>query len=170
MDISIRGAEDGLRANAACIPPSSFSLSSSFLPPSPVSFSLGRAALAGPGCSILPCLLSPCNSFSVPFRTEQRSSSTPFPDQSKVQVSALPQQASPFSKSVAMGNLVWHEYARYVAISANACECTSMASLTRLCLNDAFQDAMWGAFWGILYRKFIFDFVNGIVRGPGGVQ
>ena len=69
-----------------------------------------------------------------------------------------------------MGNLVWHEYARYVAISANACECTFMASFPSLRPNHAFQDAMWGAFWGILYRKFIFDFVNGIVRGPGGVQ
>ena len=45
-----------------------------------------------------------------------------------------------------------------------------MASFPSLRPNHAFQDAMWGAFWGILYRKFIFDFVNGIVRGPGGVQ
>ncbi|KAI0665912.1 hypothetical protein C8Q78DRAFT_985356 [Trametes maxima] len=50
-----------------------------------------------------------------------------------------------------MGNLVWHEYARYVAVSATAY-------------------TIWAAFWGIFYRKFFFDFVNGIIRSPGGVQ
>lgn len=50
-----------------------------------------------------------------------------------------------------MGNLVWHEYARYVALSATAY-------------------TIWSAFWGFYYRKFFFDFVNGIVRSPGGVQ
>ncbi|TBU24518.1 hypothetical protein BD311DRAFT_766430 [Dichomitus squalens] len=50
-----------------------------------------------------------------------------------------------------MGNLIWHEYARYVAL-------TSVAY------------SMWAAFWGILYRKYFFDFVHGIVRSPGGVQ
>ncbi|KAI0744252.1 hypothetical protein C8Q80DRAFT_1327072 [Daedaleopsis nitida] len=50
-----------------------------------------------------------------------------------------------------MGNLVWHEYARYVSLTATVY-------------------TIWSAFWGMLYRKFIFDFVNGIVRSPGGVQ
>jgi hypothetical protein len=50
-----------------------------------------------------------------------------------------------------MGNLVWHEYARYVALTATTY-------------------TIWAAFWGIYYRKFFFDFVNGIVRAPGGVQ
>ncbi|KAI0330997.1 hypothetical protein GY45DRAFT_1322923 [Cubamyces sp. BRFM 1775] len=50
-----------------------------------------------------------------------------------------------------MGNLVWHEYARYVALSATVY-------------------TIWASFWGIYYRKFFFDFVNGIVRNPGGVQ
>ncbi|EIW63627.1 uncharacterized protein TRAVEDRAFT_161996 [Trametes versicolor FP-101664 SS1] len=50
-----------------------------------------------------------------------------------------------------MGNLVWHEYARYVALSATAY-------------------TIWSAFWGFYYRKFFFDFVNGIIRSPGGVQ
>ncbi|KAI0779320.1 hypothetical protein C8Q74DRAFT_684107 [Fomes fomentarius] len=50
-----------------------------------------------------------------------------------------------------MGNLVWHEYARYVSLSATAY-------------------TLWAAFWGIFYRKFFFDFVNGIVRSPGGIQ
>ncbi|KAI0630100.1 hypothetical protein C8Q77DRAFT_240598 [Trametes polyzona] len=50
-----------------------------------------------------------------------------------------------------MGNLVWHEYARYVALSATTY-------------------TIWAAFWGIYYRKYFFDFVNGIIRSPGGVQ
>lgn len=31
-------------------------------------------------------------------------------------------------------------------------------------------DTIWASFWGMLYRKFFFDFVTGIVRAPGGVQ
>ena len=31
-------------------------------------------------------------------------------------------------------------------------------------------DTFWAAFWGILYRKFFWDFVGGIVRAPGGIQ
>ncbi|KAI0762133.1 hypothetical protein BD413DRAFT_217857 [Trametes elegans] len=50
-----------------------------------------------------------------------------------------------------MGNLIWHEYGRYVALAATAY-------------------TIWAAFWGIYYRKFFFDFVNGIIRSPGGVQ
>ncbi|KAH9942509.1 uncharacterized protein BXZ73DRAFT_88058 [Epithele typhae] len=50
-----------------------------------------------------------------------------------------------------MGNLVWHEYARFVSIAANCY-------------------AMWAAFWGIYYRKFFWDFLHGIVRAPGGIQ
>nr|VWP00782.1 Phosphogluconate dehydratase (EC [Ganoderma boninense] len=50
-----------------------------------------------------------------------------------------------------MGNLVWHEYARYVALTAAVY-------------------ALWSAYFGIFYRKYIFDFVNGILRAPGGVQ
>ncbi|KAH9859102.1 hypothetical protein C2E23DRAFT_34461 [Lenzites betulinus] len=50
-----------------------------------------------------------------------------------------------------MGNLIWHEYGRYVALSATAY-------------------TIWAAFWGIYYRKFFFDFVNGILRAPGGLQ
>ena len=73
-----------------------------------------------------------------------------------------------------MGNLIWHEYARYVAIAANACECAHgpRASYPRVLTAPSLppQDAIWGAFWGIYYRKFFFDFLHGIVRAPGGVQ
>ncbi len=74
-----------------------------------------------------------------------------------------------------MGNLVWHEYARYVALSATACECPRP---TRTCcrgdvapvLTPTPKDTIWSAFWGFYYRKYFFDFVNGIIRSPGGVQ
>ena len=29
---------------------------------------------------------------------------------------------------------------------------------------------MWAGYWGIFYRKFFWDFVNGILRNPGGLQ
>jgi len=50
-----------------------------------------------------------------------------------------------------MGNLVWHEYARYVAVTATCY-------------------AIWSAFFGLFFRKFFWDFVGGIVRDPGGIQ
>ncbi|RPD54768.1 hypothetical protein L226DRAFT_569017 [Lentinus tigrinus ALCF2SS1-7] len=50
-----------------------------------------------------------------------------------------------------MGNLVWHEYARYVSLTATVY-------------------TIWAAFFGIYYRKFFWDFVHGIVRAPGGLQ
>lgn len=50
-----------------------------------------------------------------------------------------------------MGNLIWHEYARYPTITA--------AIYT-----------VWSGFWGLYYRKFFWDFVGGILRDPGGMQ
>ncbi|KAH8107241.1 hypothetical protein BXZ70DRAFT_285546 [Cristinia sonorae] len=50
-----------------------------------------------------------------------------------------------------MGNLIWHEYARLVSLTASVY-------------------TIWAAFWGILYRKYFWDFVGGIVRSPGGIQ
>ncbi|RDX41813.1 hypothetical protein OH76DRAFT_1411811 [Lentinus brumalis] len=50
-----------------------------------------------------------------------------------------------------MGNLVWHEYARYVSLTATVY-------------------TIWASFWGFFYRKFFWDFVHGIVRNPGGIQ
>lgn len=31
-------------------------------------------------------------------------------------------------------------------------------------------DTVWASFWGFFYRKFFWDFVNGIMRDPGGIQ
>jgi len=50
-----------------------------------------------------------------------------------------------------MGKLVWHEYARYVAMTASVY-------------------TVWACFWGLFYRKFFWDFVGGILRAPGGLQ
>jgi len=40
-----------------------------------------------------------------------------------------------------MGNFIWHDWARFVAISASVY-------------------LIWAAIWGILYRKFFFDFID----------
>ncbi|KAG9316614.1 hypothetical protein JVU11DRAFT_2668 [Chiua virens] len=50
-----------------------------------------------------------------------------------------------------MGNLVWHD-------------------LTRLVSTTASVYAIWASFWGILFRKFFWDIMGGIVRNPGGIQ
>ncbi|EFI28155.1 hypothetical protein CC1G_14182 [Coprinopsis cinerea okayama7 len=50
-----------------------------------------------------------------------------------------------------MGNLIWHEYARYVSITASVY-------------------AVWAGYWGIFYRKYFWDFVDGRLRDPGGLQ
>jgi len=50
-----------------------------------------------------------------------------------------------------MGNLVWHEYARYISITASAY-------------------AVWSSFFALFYRKFFWDFIGGTLRDPGGLQ
>lgn len=50
-----------------------------------------------------------------------------------------------------MGNLIWHDWARFVSITA--------------CVY-----AIWAGYWGIFYRKFFWDFVGGTLRDPGGMQ
>jgi hypothetical protein len=50
-----------------------------------------------------------------------------------------------------MGNLIWHEYARYVTLTASVY-------------------TIWASFWGFFYRKFFWDFVGGTLRDPGGLQ
>jgi len=50
-----------------------------------------------------------------------------------------------------MGKLIWHEHARYVAITASVY-------------------TVWAGYFGLIYRKFFWDFVSGIMRNPGGVQ
>jgi len=50
-----------------------------------------------------------------------------------------------------MGAFIWHEWAHFVTITASVY-------------------TIWSGFWGLVYRKFFWDFVNGIIRNPGGVQ
>ncbi|KZW02909.1 hypothetical protein EXIGLDRAFT_636985 [Exidia glandulosa HHB12029] len=50
-----------------------------------------------------------------------------------------------------MGEFIWHQWARYVSITASVY-------------------AMWSAYWGIFYRKVFWDFVGGHLRAPGGLQ
>jgi len=50
-----------------------------------------------------------------------------------------------------MGNLIWHEYARFISITASVY-------------------TVWSSFFGFFYRKFFWDFVGGTLRDPGGLQ
>jgi len=50
-----------------------------------------------------------------------------------------------------MGKFIWHEHARYVAITASVY-------------------TVWAGYFGLVYRKFFWDFVNGTLRNPGGLQ
>jgi hypothetical protein len=50
-----------------------------------------------------------------------------------------------------MGNLIWHDWAHFVGMTAAIY-------------------AIWAGYWGIFYRKFFWDFVNGTFRDPGGIQ
>jgi len=50
-----------------------------------------------------------------------------------------------------MGNLIWHEYSRFVSITASVY-------------------AVWAGFFGLFYRKYFWDFVGGTMRDPGGLQ
>jgi len=50
-----------------------------------------------------------------------------------------------------MGNLIWHEWARLVSITAGVY-------------------AVWSGYWGCFYRKFFWDFTSCILRDPGGFQ
>lgn len=50
-----------------------------------------------------------------------------------------------------MGNLIWHDWARLVTITASVY-------------------AIWSGYWGLFYRKFFWDMAGGILRDPGGFQ
>ncbi|KAF8575103.1 hypothetical protein K439DRAFT_1370712 [Ramaria rubella] len=50
-----------------------------------------------------------------------------------------------------MGAFVWHAWAHFVTITASVY-------------------TVWAGFWGLIYRKFFWDFVSGILRNPGGLQ
>lgn len=50
-----------------------------------------------------------------------------------------------------MGNFIWHEWARFVSITASIY-------------------LVWAGYWAIFYRKYFWDFVDGTLRDPGGLQ
>jgi len=50
-----------------------------------------------------------------------------------------------------MGKFIWHEHARYVSITASVY-------------------TIWAGYFGLIYRKFFWDFVKGTLRNPGGLQ
>ncbi|KAF8520474.1 ATP adenylyltransferase-domain-containing protein [Hysterangium stoloniferum] len=50
-----------------------------------------------------------------------------------------------------MGAFLWHEWAHFVTITSSVY-------------------TIWAGFWGLVYRKFFWDFVNGTLRNPGGLQ
>ncbi|KZT10674.1 uncharacterized protein LAESUDRAFT_643259 [Laetiporus sulphureus 93-53] len=64
-----------------------------------------------------------------------------------------------------MGNLIWHEWSRYVAVSASLCEASILNR--ELCCSE---DLIWASFWGMYFRKFFWDFIGGTLRDPGGLQ
>ncbi|KAF8497653.1 ATP adenylyltransferase-domain-containing protein [Gautieria morchelliformis] len=50
-----------------------------------------------------------------------------------------------------MGVFIWHDWAHFVTIGASIY-------------------TVWAGFWGLIYRKFFWDFVSGTLRDPGGIQ
>lgn len=66
-----------------------------------------------------------------------------------------------------MGNLIWHEYARLTTITATVCKSHLSVSFSLL---NILSDAVWASFFGLIYRKFFWDFVGGTMRDPGGLQ
>lgn len=50
-----------------------------------------------------------------------------------------------------MGKLVWHEYSRLLTLAASIY-------------------TIWAGIWGIMFRKFFWDFVGGTMADPGGIQ
>ena len=66
-----------------------------------------------------------------------------------------------------MGLFIWHDWAHLVAVAASVCK-LYYPMCTRIALY--FVDTVWAGFWGLVYRKFFWDFVNGTLRNPGGIQ
>jgi hypothetical protein len=70
-----------------------------------------------------------------------------------------------------MGKFIWHEHARYVSITASACKlATHLSFKVAAGLTNKKTDTVWAAYFAMVYRKFFWDFVNGIRRNPGGIQ
>ncbi len=66
-----------------------------------------------------------------------------------------------------MGNLVWHDLARFISISASICAYPLLYDARN---NLPLADAVWSGFHGLFFRKFFWDFVGGTLRDPGGLQ
>ena len=69
-----------------------------------------------------------------------------------------------------MGNFIWHEWARFVAVGASVCECSLRGLSLQMDTDGSSVDTVWAGYWGLFYRKFFWDFVNGTLRDPGGFQ
>jgi hypothetical protein len=69
---------------------------------------------------------------------------------------------------VLMGQLPWHDLCRFVSITASMCPSPAFTA-PAICLTTTL-DAVWASFWGMLFRKFFWDFLGGILRNPGGIQ
>ncbi|KAL0068779.1 bifunctional AP-4-A phosphorylase/ADP sulfurylase [Marasmius tenuissimus] len=50
-----------------------------------------------------------------------------------------------------MGVLIWHDLARFISITSSIY-------------------AVWSGFYGLMFRKFFWDFIGGTLRDPGGLQ
>ena len=70
---------------------------------------------------------------------------------------------------ITMGNLIWHEWSRFVSLTASICTYLQI-SMQPGFADSWFPDAVWAGYWGIFYRKFFWDFVGGTLRDPGGMQ
>lgn len=68
-----------------------------------------------------------------------------------------------------MGKLLWHDLSRLISIAASICEHVVLSHLPPSNLTTTI-DAVWASFWGILFRKFFWDFIGGVLRNPGGLQ
>ena len=63
--------------------------------------------------------------------------------------------------------------ARILSPYINHFECLWVANLPRMSLYIlilCFLDAIWASFWGLIYRKFFWDFIGGTLEDPGGIQ
>ena len=69
-----------------------------------------------------------------------------------------------------MGKLVWHEYARYLSISASVRESLNGQGISLALIMQVMSVSVWASFWGFFYRKFFWDFIGGTLRNPGGIQ
>ncbi|KAF5370628.1 hypothetical protein D9758_001876 [Tetrapyrgos nigripes] len=93
---------------------------------------------------------------SLSIISDQQSDTAPFIDLDAVLVYSATNTSDSQGSSASdqhhiMGNLIWHDLARYISITASVY-------------------AVWSGFYGLFYRKFFWDFVGAHLRDPGGLQ